>query len=93
MSVPALLVRAHRETGWTARLAQLTVDGLIHVSSMVIFDSACRKVLLPLLATWLLAVGSAAMVAANVAHRLSHGAVGAAAAAWPAVALVGSYEL
>ena len=30
---------------------------------------------------------------ANVAHGLGHGTMGAAVAAWPAVALVGSYEL
>jgi hypothetical protein len=35
----------------------------------------------------------AATLAANVAHGLGHGPVGAAVAAWPAVALVGSYEL
>ena len=29
----------------------------------------------------------------GVAHGLGHGAVGAAVAAWPAVALIGSYEL
>ena len=31
--------------------------------------------------------------AANMAHGLGHGSVGAAVAAWPTVALVGSYEL
>ncbi len=30
---------------------------------------------------------------ANIAHGLGHGLTGAAVAAWPAVALVGSYEL
>jgi hypothetical protein len=34
-----------------------------------------------------------ATVAANVAHGLGHGPVGAVVAAWPVVALVGSYEL
>jgi hypothetical protein len=34
-----------------------------------------------------------ATLAANVAHGLGQGNVGAAVAAWPAVALVGSYEL
>jgi hypothetical protein len=33
------------------------------------------------------------MLAANVTHGLRHGLVGAAVAAWLAVALVGSYEL
>jgi hypothetical protein len=34
-----------------------------------------------------------ATLAANVAHGLGHGVIGAAFGAWPAVALVGSYEL
>ena len=33
-----------------------------------------------------------ATLAANVAHGLGHGLIGAAVGAWPAVALVGSYE-
>jgi hypothetical protein len=87
------LVRAHGESGWTARLVPLTVDGLIYASSMVMLDSARRKVSVPLLARWLLGLGIAATPAANVAHGLSHGPVGTAVAAWPAIALVGSYEL
>ena len=48
---------------------------------------------MPPLARWLLGVGIAATLAANVAHGLGHGPIGAAVGAWPAVALVGSYEL
>jgi hypothetical protein len=87
------LVRAHGEAGWTARLVPLTVDGLIYASSMVMLDSARRKAPVPGLARWLLGLGIAATLAANVAHGLGHGLIGAAVAAWPAVALVGSYEL
>ena len=87
------LVRAHGESGWTARMVPLTVDGLIYASSMVMLDSARRKTSVPALARWLLGLGIAATLAANVAHGLGHGPVGAAVAAWPAVALVGSYEL
>ena len=87
------LVRAHGESGWTGRLVPLTVDGLIYASSMVMLDSARRKTAVPALARWLLGLGIAATLAANVAHGLGHGPVGAAVAAWPAVALVGSYEL
>jgi hypothetical protein len=47
----------------------------------------------PALSRWLLGLGSAATLAANVAHGLGHGIIGAAVAAWPSVALVGSYEL
>ena len=87
------LVRAHGEAGWTCRLVPLTVDGLIYASSMVMLDSARRKVPVPPLARWLLCLGIAATLAANVAHGLGHGPPGAVVAAWPAVALVGSYEL
>jgi hypothetical protein len=50
-------------------------------------------VAVPALARWLLCLGIAATLAANVAHGLGHGSSGAVVAAWPAVALVGSYEL
>jgi Protein of unknown function (DUF2637) len=87
------LVRAHGESGWTGQLIPLTVDGLIYASSMMMLDSARRKAPVPALARWLLGLGIAATLAANVAHGLGHGPVGTAVAAWPAVALVGSYEL
>jgi hypothetical protein len=87
------LVRAHGEAGWTAHLIPLTVDGLIWASSMVMLDSVRRGVPVPSLARWLLGLGIAATLAANVAHGLGHGPIGAAVGAWPAVALVGSYEL
>jgi hypothetical protein len=47
----------------------------------------------PRLARWLLGLGIVATLAANIAHGLGHGLIGAAMAAWPAVALAGSYEL
>jgi predicted dienelactone hydrolase len=47
----------------------------------------------PALARWLPGLGIAAALAATVAHGPGHGPAGAAVAAWPAVALVGSYEL
>jgi hypothetical protein len=87
------LVHAHGETGWTAHLIPLTVDGLIWASSMVMLDSVRRGVPVPSLARWLLGLGIAVTLAANVAHGLGHGLIGAAVGAWPAVALVGSYEL
>jgi hypothetical protein len=87
------LVRMHGESGWTARMVPLTVDGLIYASSMVMLDSARRKAPVPALARWLLGLGIAATLAANVAHGLGHGLIGAAVAAWPAVTLAGSYEL
>ena len=87
------LVEAHGEAGWTGRMVPLTVDGLIYASSMVMLDSARRRMPVPILARWLLGLGITATLAANVAHGLGHGPAGAAVAAWPAIALVGSYEL
>ena len=86
------LVRAHGEAGRTGRPVPLTMDGLIYVTSIVMLDSARRKVPVRALASWLLGLGIAATLAANVAQA-GHGLAGATVAAWPKVALVGSYEL
>jgi hypothetical protein len=69
------------------------VDGLIYASSMAMLNSARRGIPAPVLARWLLGLDIAATLAANVAHGLGEGPVGAVVGAWPAVALVGSYEL
>src|SRR5580693_3417480 len=63
------LVRAHGESGWTAHMVPLTVDGLIYASSMAMLDSARRKVPVPMLARWLLGLGIAATLAANRRSR------------------------
>jgi hypothetical protein len=60
---------------------------------MVMLDSARRMTQVCGLARWLLGLGIAATLGANVDHGLGHGLMGAAVAVWPAVALVGSYEL
>ena len=87
------VVRAHGETGITARLEPATIDGLVYSSSMVVLYAARHRLPVPGLARWLLVLGILATLAANVAHGWSHGPVGAAVAAWPAASLVGSYEL
>jgi hypothetical protein len=87
------VVRAHGETGITARLEPATIDGLVYASSMVVLHAARHRVPVPSLARWLLALGIAATLTANMAQGWSHGLVGAVVAAWPAVSLVGSYEL
>jgi hypothetical protein len=87
------VVSAYGEGGSVARLYPVTVDGLIYAASMVLLDSARRKVDPPVMAYWLLGVGIAATVAANVLDGLGHGPLAAGIAAWPALALVGSYEL
>jgi hypothetical protein len=87
------VVRAHGEAGAVAQVYPVTVDGLIYSASMVLLDSARRGAPAPALARWLLAAGIGATLAANVAAGLHFGPVGAVVAAWPAAALVGSYEL
>ena len=42
---------------------------------------------------WSLGTGIVATVGANLAHGVGHGPVGALVSAWPALALVGSFEL
>jgi hypothetical protein len=87
------VVREYGESGVTAVLEPATIDGLVYASSMVILYAARHRLTVPRLARWMLALGIAASLAVNVAQGWSHGLVGAVVAAWPAVALVGSYEL
>ena len=84
------VVRAHGETGITARLEPATIDGLVYASSMVVLYAARHRVPVPSLGRWLLALGIAATLTANMAQGWSHGLAGAVVAAWPAVSLVGS---
>jgi hypothetical protein len=87
------LVRAHGETGWIGRLVPLTVDGLICASSMVLPGSARREAPVPALARWLPGRASRRRWRRPWRPGLGRGPAGAAVAAWPAVALAGSYEL
>jgi hypothetical protein len=87
------VVRAHGEYGILARLYPGTIDGLIYSASMVLLDAARRGVKPPPLARWLLTAGIAATLFANVLAGAAYGVLGAGVAAWPALALVGSYEL
>jgi hypothetical protein len=70
-----------------------TIDGLVYASSMVVLYAARHRVPVPSLARWLLGLGIAATLTANMAQGWSRGLVGAVVAAWPAVSLVSSYEL
>ena len=87
------LVDSHGETDLTARLVPFTVDGLIWAASMVVLDASRRGQPVPRLAAWSLGAGICATVGANLAHGVGHGPVGALVSAWPALALVGSFEL
>jgi hypothetical protein len=87
------VVRQYSESGVTGLVEPGTIDGLVYASSMVILHAARHRLPVPRLARWMLALGIAASLAVNVAQGSSYSLVGAAAAAWPAVALVGSHEL
>jgi hypothetical protein len=87
------LVRTHGESGLTARLLPFTVDGLIWAASMVVLDASRRNQRVPRLALWSLGAGIVATVGANLTHGLGHGPIGTLVSAWPALALVGSFEL
>jgi hypothetical protein len=87
------LVRSHGESGMTARLLPFTVDGLIWAASMVMLDASRRDQRVPRLAGWSLGTGIVATVGANLAHGIGHGPPGALVSVWPALALVGSFEL
>jgi hypothetical protein len=87
-----LLVELHGQPGWVAALTPLSVDGMIVAASTTLLaDSRAgeRGGVLP----WaLLAAGSAASLAANVAVTQPT-AAGRVIAAWPSFALIGAYEL
>jgi Protein of unknown function (DUF2637) len=87
-----LLVELHGQPGWVAALTPLSVDGMIVAASTTLLAesrSGERGGLLP----WvLLAFGSVASLAANVAVA-EPTATGRVIAAWPSFALIGSYEL
>jgi hypothetical protein len=87
------LVRSHGESGLTARLLPFTVDGLIWAAPMVVLDASRRSQPVPRLAAGSLGAGIVATVGANLAHGVGHGPVGTLVSAWPALALVGSFEL
>jgi len=87
------LVRTHGKSGLTARLLPFTVDGLIWAASMVVLDASRRNQRVPPLALGSLSSGIIATIGANLAHGLGHGPIGALVSAWPALALVGSFEL
>jgi hypothetical protein len=86
------LVAMHGQPGWVAALTPLSVDGMIVAASTTLLAesrSGSRGGVLP----WtLLAVGSVASLAANVAVAQPT-ICGRLTAAWPSFALICSYEL
>lgn len=87
------LVHDHGESGAAAVIGPATVDGMIYASGMVLLQAARHKIAAPRLAYFGLWLGIVATVGANVAHGVGHGWIGALVSAWPAVALITSYEI
>ncbi|TQN30264.1 uncharacterized protein DUF2637 [Haloactinospora alba] len=86
------LALRHGEPAWRAALFPLSVDGIVVAASMALLSDARQGRRGGLLPWTLLVLGSLASLAANVAvadptmwSRVIH--------AWPAFALIGSYEL
>jgi len=86
------LTLAHGESAWTAALIPLSVDGMIIASSMTLLADSRVGSTGGLLPWALLAAGSAASLAANMAVA-EPTAYGRLIAAWPSFALIGAYEL
>jgi hypothetical protein len=86
------LVSLHGQPGWVAALTPLSVDGMIVAASTTLLAdsrSGSKGGVLP----WaLLAIGSVASLAANVAVA-EPTLTARVIAAWPSFALIGSYEL
>ena len=87
------VVTEYGESGATAIMIPLTIDSLVYAASMVILHSARVGVKSPPLAWILLWLGITATLAENIANGWQNGLVGSIVAAWPAVALVGCYEM
>jgi hypothetical protein len=87
-----LLVELHGQPGWVAALTPLSVDGMIVAASTTLLADSRNGRSGGALPWLLLAVGSVASLAANVAVA-EPTMTGRVIAAWPSFALIGSYEL
>jgi hypothetical protein len=86
------LALAHGESPWTAALIPLSVDGMVVASSMTLLADSRAGHVGGLLPWTLLATGSTASLAANVAVA-EPTAYGRVIAAWPSFALIGAYVI
>jgi uncharacterized protein DUF2637 len=87
------LGRVHGQDGTAARLLPLSVDGLILAASLVLLHEARNDRDAPGLARFMLWLGIAATIGANIAYGAGYGLLGALISAWPAVAFIGSVEI
>jgi len=89
----AAVVSSHGESGFAAYAYPVTIDGLVYVAGMSLLSAARRSKPAPALAWVLMWAGIVATLTVNLLAGAGHGAVGAVIAAWPALALAGSFEL
>jgi hypothetical protein len=87
------LGRAHGQDGAAARLLPLSVDGLILAASLVLLHEARNDRDAPRLARFMLWLGIATTIGANIAYGAGYGLLGALISAWPAVAFIGAVEI
>jgi Protein of unknown function (DUF2637) len=87
-----LLVELHGQPGWVVALTPLSVDGMIVAASMTLLADSRNGGRGGFLPWALLAAGSAASLAANVAVA-EPTATGRVIAAWPSFSLIAAYEL
>jgi hypothetical protein len=87
------LGRAHGQDGTAARLLPLSVDGLILAASLVLLHEARNGRDAPRLARFMLWLGIATTIGANIAFGAGYGLLGSVISAWPAVAFIGSVEI
>jgi hypothetical protein len=87
------LGRAYGQDGTAARLLPLSVDGLILAASLVLLHEARNDRDAPRLARFMLWLGIAATIGANIAFGAGYGLLGALISAWPAVAFIGAVEI
>ncbi|SRR6266487_986194 len=86
------LVATHGQPGWIATLTPLSVDGMIVAASSTLLAESRSGSYGGLFPWSLLAVGSVASMAANIAVAQPT-ITGRLIAAWPSFALICSYEL
>jgi hypothetical protein len=87
------LVITHGEDYTSAWAVPLTVDGLIFSASMVLLRASRHGIKPPKAAWFAMALGVAATLFANVSHGVPYGTTGILTSAWPAVAMVVSFEM
>jgi hypothetical protein len=87
------LARGHGQDKLDSILMPLGVDGLILAMTLVLLEQARRKEDAPVLAYFMIWLGIAATVAANVIYGWRYGIVGACVSAWPAVSFIGAIHV